>query len=227
MIARPVVGILAAAGSGERLGRGEPKALAPCGGRALYEWSLEPLAATCDRVVVALPPGSEGAVPSSGSVTVIAGGAHRSESVRLAARAGGRAGSYVVHDAARPLVTETLVERCLEQLGRGFDGAVAAARMTDTVKEAAVDGTVRRTLDRASLWSVQTPQAFRAGALLGALDVDSDRLAAATDDASLVEAAGGRVRLVEAPRENVKVTTASDLALVEAELRRRAGRSPC
>ena len=100
----------------------------------------------------------------------------------------------------------------------GVDGAIAAAPVTDTIKEAYPDGTVSRTLDRSRLWAVQTPQAFRADALRRALDVDDAALAAATDDASLVEAAGGTVRLVEAPRENIKVTSASDLERAEAAL---------
>jgi 2-C-methyl-D-erythritol 4-phosphate cytidylyltransferase len=90
--------------------------------------------------------------------------------------------------------------------------------VTDTVKEAYPDATVLRTLDRSRLWAVQTPQVFRADSLRRALDVDDAALAAATDDASLVEAAGGSVRLVEAPPGNLKVTTADDLARAEAAL---------
>ena len=100
----------------------------------------------------------------------------------------------------------------------GVDGAIAAAPVTDTVKEAYPDGTVMRTLDRSRLWAVQTPQVFRADSLRRALDVDDAALAAATDDASLVEAAGGTVRVVEAPPENIKVTTEADLARAEAAL---------
>jgi 2-C-methyl-D-erythritol 4-phosphate cytidylyltransferase len=221
VIAGPVVGLLAAAGSGERLGSGDPKALVTCGGRPLLEWSLEPLTAVCDSVVVALPAGWERDFGPGGAVIAVAGGSSRSESVLRAARAAPEAGAYLVHDAARPLVTRGLLVRCLAELERGFDGAVAAAPMADTVKEAAPDGTVVRTLDRSALWSVQTPQAFRAEALLRALEVGAERLGGATDDASLVEAAGGRVRLVEAPAENVKVTNAVDLATAEALLARR------
>jgi 2-C-methyl-D-erythritol 4-phosphate cytidylyltransferase len=90
--------------------------------------------------------------------------------------------------------------------------------VTDTVKEAYPDGTVMRTLDRSRLWAVQTPQVFRADSLRRALDVDDAALAAATDDASLVEAAGGTVRVVEAPHGNFKVTTEADLARAEAAL---------
>jgi 2-C-methyl-D-erythritol 4-phosphate cytidylyltransferase len=214
------VGILAAAGSGERLGGGSPKALVLCGGRPLLEWSLDPLAGVCDSLVVALPPGASHDLADYAATTVV-GGASRSESVLRAARSVADASAYVVHDAARPLVTRALVERCAAELENGWDGAVAAARMTDTVKEAAEDGSVLRTLDRSGLWAIQTPQAFRADALLGALEAARGRLAEATDDASLVEEAGGRVRLVEAPPHNIKVTTAADLATAEALLATR------
>jgi 2-C-methyl-D-erythritol 4-phosphate cytidylyltransferase len=125
----------------------------------------------------------------------------------------------VVHDAARPLVTRELVEHCVGALQPGVDAAIAAAPVTDTVKEASPDGRVLRTLDRAALWAIQTPQAFRADVLRRALDVDEETLAAATDDASLVEAAGGAVRVVEAPPENLKITRPADLELAEALLK--------
>jgi 2-C-methyl-D-erythritol 4-phosphate cytidylyltransferase len=123
----------------------------------------------------------------------------------------------VVHDAARPLVTAGLVRACVDALGDGVDGAIAAAPVSDTIKEAE-GGVVTRTLDRSRLWAVQTPQAFDAAVLRRALDVSEETLAAATDDASLVEAAGGRVVVVEAPPENIKVTTRRDLELAEALL---------
>jgi len=123
----------------------------------------------------------------------------------------------VVHDAARPFVTVDLVERCLAALV-DVDAVVAAAPVTDTVKEAGQDGLVRRTLDRSGLWAIQTPQVFRADVLRRALDADDATLAAATDDASLVEAIGGSVRVVQAPPENLKVTSPADLRLAEVLL---------
>jgi 2-C-methyl-D-erythritol 4-phosphate cytidylyltransferase len=209
-----VVGIVPAAGSGERLGAPGPKAFAFCGGRPLLDWSLEALGAVCDRVVVAVPPGYE-EPPDR-----VSGGASRSESVRLALSAAPEAEVAVVHDAARPLVTPELVERCIDALS-GWDGVVAAAPVPDTIKEADADGRVLRTLERASLWAIQTPQVFRADALRRALAVPDEMLAAATDDASLVEAAGGAVRVLEAPADNLKVTRAIDLELAEALLRAR------
>jgi len=211
-----VVGIVPAAGSGERLGASGPKAFAACAGRPLIDWSLEVLAAVCDRVVVAVPPGYE-----DGPDRVV-GGRHRSESVHAALRAAPEATVAVVHDAARPLLTLELVERCVAEVRAGWDGAVAAAPMTDTVKEAASDGRVLRTLDRSTLWAIQTPQAFNAESLRRALDVPEQALAAATDDASLVEAAGGSVRVVEASPANVKITWPGDLRAAEAVLWARA-----
>jgi 2-C-methyl-D-erythritol 4-phosphate cytidylyltransferase len=205
-----VVGVIPAGGSGERLGADRPKAFVVCAGRPLIEWSLEVLEGVCDRVVVAAPPDwlRDGWVE---------GGTSRSESVRNALAAAPEARTVVVHDAARPLVTRELVEECLGAL-LGVDGAIAAAPVTDTIKESYPDGTVSRTLDRSRLWAVQTPQVFRADSLRRALDVEPDVLAVATDDASLVEAAGGTVRLVEAPVENFKVTTAADLERAAAAL---------
>ena len=148
----------------------------------------------------------------------MSGGDSRSASVRNAVLAAPEASVYVVHDAARPLVTPELVRRCIDALEPGVDGAIAAARMTDTVKQAGTDGRVMRTLDRSSLWRIQTPQVFRAGVLREALDRDPAALAAATDDASLVEEIGGSVHVVEAPPQNMKVTNESDLRVAEALL---------
>jgi len=211
-----VVGIVPAAGSGERLGASGPKAFVTCAGKPLLDWSLGALAEVCERVVVALPPEVDADGPDR-----IAGGASRSESVALALAAAPEAEIVVVHDAARPLVTAPTVRRCIEALDDGFDGAIAAARMTDTVKQAAADGRITATLDRSKLWRAQTPQVFRADVLRNALQVAPDVLAAATDDALLVEEGGGRVCVVEAPLENIKVTHPIDLVLAEALLRSR------
>ena len=212
-----VVGILPAAGSGERLGASEPKAFAACAGRPLHCWSRDVLAARCERVVMAVPAGYE-ELPDR-----VAGGASRSASVRAALAAAPEATVAVVHDAARPLVTVELLDRCLDALEGDWDGVVAATPMIDTVKEATPEGRVLRTLPRSALWAVQTPQVFRADVLRRALEVDDPVLAAATDDASLVEAAGGSVRVVQAPAENIKVTSRLDLETAEAVLRTRAG----
>jgi 2-C-methyl-D-erythritol 4-phosphate cytidylyltransferase len=214
----PVVGIIAAGGSGERLGVATPKAFVVLAGRELVGWSLDALSEVCDRVVVALPAASPQSSVLDPQADVVAGGDSRSASVRNAVLAAPEASVYVVHDAARPLVTSDLVRRCLEALEPGVDGVVAAARMTDTVKEAAPDGRVLHTLDRSSLWRIQTPQVFRAEVLREALERDPAALAAATDDASLVEEQGGTVHVVEAPPQNLKVTSESDLRVAEALL---------
>ena len=207
-----VVGIVPAGGSGERLGADRPKAFVVCAGRPLLEWSLIALREACDRVIVAAPEGYDD------DPDFVRGGDSRSASVRNALAAAPEAEVVVVHDAARPLVTRELVERWVAALEPGVDGAIAAVPMTDTVKEAASDGRVVRTLDRSPLWAIQTPQVFRADVLRRALERDAAALAAATDDATLVEDAGGVVRVVESFPENIKVTRDSDLRIVEALL---------
>ena len=175
----------------------------------MLEWSLDALrAAGIDEVVTVVPPGFPG----------VTGGATRSESVRIGlAHVPLGYDAIVIHDAARPLVPPSLFGACVSAL-READGAVAAARVVDTVKEATDDGTVVRTLDRGRLWAIQTPQAFRRSVLERALDVDDAVLAAATDDASLVERLGGRIVVVEAPASNFKVTTAHDLSVAASLL---------
>jgi 2-C-methyl-D-erythritol 4-phosphate cytidylyltransferase len=205
-----VVGIVPAAGRGERLGADGPKAFVVCAGRPLIEWSLDVLREVCDRVVVAVPPGFS--YPDS-----VEGGPVRSDSVRRALAAAPEATVVVVHDAARPLLTRSLVERCIAGLD-GVDAAIAASPVTDTVKEVDPSGRVTRTLDRSTLWAIQTPQVFVADALRRALDRPLDELSAATDDASLVEAAGGTVRVVESSSANLKVTSAADLQRAQALL---------
>jgi len=217
--------LIAAAGSGQRLGAGGPKALVRLGGRAMVEWSVDAFGAAelVGGIVVAAPPESaaELAALFPPEVTVVEGGESRSDSVAaMLERAGTEA--VVVHDAARPLITPELIGAVLGRLAQNPDcaGVVAAAPLTDTVKEAGEGGEVERTLDRSRLWAAQTPQAFRSEALREAL-ADPAARAQATDDALLVERSGGRVLLHEAPRENLKVTTPLDLRLAELLLAER------
>ncbi len=206
---------MVAAGSGSRLGASVPKAFVPVAGRPMIEWSVDALrAAGIEEIIVALP---EGAQAPAGCIGV-RGGATRSESVHAALNAGGP-GHVVVHDAARPLVEPSLFTRVVEALAEA-DCAIAAARVTDTIKEAEGDLVVA-THDRSRLWAVQTPQAFRRAALEAALNVDASVLAQATDDASLVERAGGTVRVVESSPANFKVTTPHDLRVAELLLAER------
>lgn len=217
------VALIVAAGSGERLRAGVPKALVELHGKSLLGWSVEALAATASvqRIVVALPEGVQAPVGTVG----VRGGAVRSESVREALRAAGAGDEneiVLVHDAARPLLTPALAEAVIAAVReRGVDAAVAAAAVTDTVKRAHEDGLVLQTLPRSELWAVQTPQAFRRGALESALAQPAEVLAQATDDASLIERAGGSVAIVPASPENLKVTTPLDLELAAALLARR------
>jgi 2-C-methyl-D-erythritol 4-phosphate cytidylyltransferase len=214
------VALLVAAGRGERLGSDGPKAFVPLAGRPMLEWSVDVLRAVRDieHVVVALPPG----VTAPHGTIAVRGGAERSHSVLAALHAAPPGDAVVVHDAARPLVTPGLVEACLDVLAsEDCDAAIAAAPMADTIKEAEGEVVVR-TLDRSRLWAVQTPQVFRREALHEALTRAAGGLGTATDDASLVEAAGGTVRVVPAPRTNFKVTTRDDLELAELLLRARS-----
>ena len=211
------VALLVAAGSGERLGASGPKAFVTLAGRPMLEWSVAALrAAGLSEIVVALPAGE--AAPD-GCVGV-PGGATRSASVRAALAAAGE-GDVVVHDAARPLVEPTLFTAALSAL-EGADAAVAAAQATDTIKEAGPDHRVTATLDRSRLWAIQTPQAFRRSVLERALDVGDDVLAQATDDAWLVERAGGSVVVVPSTPANFKVTTPHDLTVAELLLTSRS-----
>ena len=221
------VALVVAAGRGERLGSGGPKAFVALAGRPMLDWSIDALrqVAAVEQIVVALPEGFEA---PQGTIGVV-GGAARSQSVLNAlAAADPRAEVVVVHDAARPLVSAELIEACiaaLDQDGR-WDGAIAAAPVKDTVKRSADGVGVLETPARSELWAVQTPQVFRREALESALGRSEAELAAASDDAMLVEAEGGRVRLVHCESENFKVTTAADLALAEQLLREPAELRP-
>jgi 2-C-methyl-D-erythritol 4-phosphate cytidylyltransferase len=201
--------------------------LVPLAGRPLIEWSLDAFAEAenVGSVVVALPPGHE--IELITDVVAVAGGASRSESVATALE---RVATEIVaiHDAARPLVTAELIDELVERLASRPDasGVIAAAPLNDTVKRAreprpakgpvARGGpTVAQTLSRDRLWAAQTPQVFRTAVLREALDTDPQRVAAATDEAMLVEKAGGKVLIHPAPAENLKVTTPLDLRIAE------------
>jgi 2-C-methyl-D-erythritol 4-phosphate cytidylyltransferase len=216
--------VLVAAGRGERLGGDRPKAFAGLHGRPLLAESLGRLEASdwIDAIVIVAPEGWE--EPSilvaeelgCGKVTAtVVGGPTRAESVRLGvAEVPGDAAAVVVHDAARPLLPEEVLERVLVALGQGWDGVVPGLPVSDTIKR--VDGgQVVETLPRAELVAVQTPQAFPPAVLRVALEGDVCR---ASDCASLVESRGGRVGVVAGDPRLLKITTRQDLALVESWL---------
>lgn len=216
------VALIVAAGSGERLRAGRPKALVELAGRPLLEWSIDALRGLdgLRQIVVAMPPGAQ----APEGVLAVDGGASRSDSVRRALAAAGEGDPVLVHDAARPLVSAALAERVIAALAGDPDAAaaIAALPVTDTVKLVDGSGAVRETLDRSELWAVQTPQVFRRAALERALDVSAEQLAGATDDAWLIERDGGKVLVVRSDEENLKVTTPIDLQIAELLL---AGRS--
>jgi 2-C-methyl-D-erythritol 4-phosphate cytidylyltransferase len=214
--------VLAAAGSGERLGADRPKAFVRLGEQPLLAESLARLDASdwIDAIVVAAPPGWEepaillaeelGCGKVSACVT---GGARRADSVRLGvAEVPVEAAVILVHDAARPLLDDSVVERVVTGVGDGWDGAVPALPIADTVKRVDAERVVE-TLQRDELRVVQTPQAFVADVLRNAL-TGSDW----TDCSAAGEAAGGRVRTVEGDPRLLKVTDAADLDRVAALL---------
>ena len=216
--------IVAAAGSGERLKIDRPKAFAALGGRPLLAESLERLdrCELVDAIVVAAPRGWEEPaillteeLAASKVVACVTGGATRAESVAAGlAEVPEEALVVLVHDAARPLLDETLLARLLGPLSEGFDGAVPVLPVADTLKRVR-DGAVEETVAREDLVVAQTPQAFLAPALRRAFAGDLSR---ATDCASLVERTGGRVGVVDGDPRLIKVTRAADLAIVEALL---------
>jgi len=219
--------VLVAAGRGERLGGDRPKAFVRLGDLPLLAEPLRRLdeCGAVDGVVVVAPEGWEEPaillaeeLGASKVAACVTGGETRAESVRAGvAEVPADAAVILVHDAARPLLPAGIVTRLLDALGEGFDGAVPALAVTDTVKRA-TGGVVAETLERSELVSVQTPQAFHAEALRAALRRPSNSLLQAPDCASLVEAGGGRIRVVEGDERLLKVTTPADLDRVAAWL---------
>lgn len=230
-----VTAVIAAAGSGQRLGAGGPKAFVPVAGRPMIEWSLDAFRA-CDSVrsiVVAVPPGQ--AEEAAGEdLVVVPGGATRAQSVANALEVV-ETTLVAIHDAARPLLTPELVEALLADLDGDPEasGVIAAAPVTDTIKRAGtaksesdtpqmLDSSfaIEQTEDRSRLWAAQTPQVFRTEALREALAA-AGRPEEATDEAMLIEQAGGTVLLHPVAEQNLKVTTPLDLRVAELLLRSR------
>jgi 2-C-methyl-D-erythritol 4-phosphate cytidylyltransferase len=210
----------------------------------MIEWSLDAFRA-CGSVhstVVAAPPGHVGDLAGHPDLGVVSGGATRAQSVANALAAVGTE-LVAIHDAARPLLTPELVEALVAHLDGdpGAAGVIAAVPVTDTIKEVAPGPSpqatkppfsihemekgglvVQATLDRSRLWAAQTPQVFRTDALRAALEADTEARAAATDEAMLVEAAGGTVLIHPTAAENLKITTPLDLRMVELVLEGRS-----
>jgi 2-C-methyl-D-erythritol 4-phosphate cytidylyltransferase len=197
--------VVVAAGSGSRYGGA--KQYERLGDRRVLDLSLAAARAACDGIVLVVAPERAGD-PEPGADIVVAGGSTRSASVRAGLDAVPDAAAVVlVHDAARPLASAELFRAVIDAVSGGADAAVPAVPVVDTLRRR--DG---GPVDRADLVAVQTPQGFRVSVLRAAHAGEPD----ATDDASLVEAAGGRVVLVSGEQTNMKITTATDLALAAA-----------
>ena len=208
---------MVAGGSGRRFG--QLKQFSPLGGRLVLDWAVEACRPHSVGVVLVLPAdaiGSDAAL--HGADVVVEGGETRAASVRRGlAAVPAEAEVVLVHDAARPLTSAAVFEAVLRALAEnGLDGAVPGVPVHDTIKQVDTAQIITATLDRSTLVAVQTPQGFRAAALRrahAAADTDG-----ATDDAVLVEAAGGRVRVVPGDPGNLKITTPDDLAAAEHRL---------
>jgi 2-C-methyl-D-erythritol 4-phosphate cytidylyltransferase/2-C-methyl-D-erythritol 2,4-cyclodiphosphate synthase len=213
-----VSAIIAAGGRGLRFGGDSPKQFLSLGGRPILARSVDAFV-SCDlisEIVVALPADLIAAPPEylSGRgkpVTLVHGGEQRRDSVASAlARVSERAEMVVIHDAARPLVTDDLIRRTV--LAASDSGAaIAALRVHDTVKQTDATGAITATLPREGIYLAQTPQAFRVTVLRDAMRVSGD----ATDEAMLVEQAGHVVRVVDGDPRNLKITTPGDLTMAE------------
>jgi 2-C-methyl-D-erythritol 4-phosphate cytidylyltransferase len=221
---RDVGVVVVAAGRGTRFGGETPKQYQPIGGVPMVLRAVRPFAAHPDvaQVVLVLPPADAAAPPAflrgvaGVGLVVVAGGAERSDSVSAGLRALGPECTVVlVHDAARPFVGRAVIDAVIAH-ARAGEGAVAAVRVNDTLKQAAAEDATRvaRTVPRDGLWRAQTPQGFPRAVLERAYAAAQGE-GGATDDAALVERTGVSVRLVPDSPRNMKVTTSEDLALAE------------
>jgi len=219
-----VSAIIVAAGSGTRLGHPEPKAFVELGAHPMLYYSLRTVrdVTAVTEVIVTLPPGKEAGanltVQRAGlriPVKLIAGGAERQDSVRIAlSMVNADCSVVVVHDAARPFAAAEVFDACIEAAARR-GGAIAAIPVADTLKESA-QGTVIATRPRQGLFAAQTPQAFRRELLIAAHAAGSGQPVAATDDAFLVERLGAQVEIVAGSSLNFKITTPEDLRMARA-----------
>ena len=205
-----IAAIIAAAGSGERFGAAIPKALIQLGDRTLLEHSISALSSVADHIVVSAPAGYEDQIRTlvGDDITVVTGGATRSESVRLAIATIKNADFILVHDAARALASRELAARVVAALKAGDVAVIPALPEVDTVKVIDANGYVTSTPDRTTLRRVQTPQGFTFSVLKKAHEESGD----ATDDAALVAAAGHKVRVIDGEERALKITTQHDLA---------------
>lgn len=206
-----IAAIIAAAGSGERFGAPIPKALIHLGDKTLLAHAISNIAPVVDQIVVTAPAGYEAQIKeiTGEGITVVTGGATRSESVRIGLAAIDESAEFVlVHDAARSLASTALAQSVIDALRSGEVAVIPGLPEVDTVKVVDANGYVTSTPDRASLRKVQTPQGFSYSVLKAAHEVPQD----ATDDAVLVANAGHQVRIINGEESALKITTPSDLA---------------
>jgi 2-C-methyl-D-erythritol 4-phosphate cytidylyltransferase len=223
MTNQKVGAVIAAAGEGRRMG-GIDKVFAPLSGRPVISYVLDAFE-KCDAVSQIIVVVSKNNVEKcreliagekrSKTIEVCAGGKRRQDSVTAGLKELRECDWVVIHDGARPLVTKELIEEGLA-VARETGAAVAAVPVTDTIKAAGDDRIVRQTPPRQNLWAVQTPQVFRADIILEAYQNPKGEV---TDDASLVEALGGKVKLYMGSYDNIKITTAKDLLVAEVLLK--------
>lgn len=211
--------LIMAAGSGTRMGLGENKVLLPLGGLPVLVRSVRAFDGLVDGVMVVTHPKDMPTIRSwLPGVSLTAGGATRQQSVLMGLRAlDADVDIVLVHDAARPLVDADTIRRCIDS-ARLYGSGVAGMPVKDTIKRVDADGIVCQTPPRDMLWNAQTPQAFRVQPLRKAIEIMEVRGEAATDDASVMEAIGRTVRMVEGSYRNIKLTTREDIAMAEALL---------
>jgi 2-C-methyl-D-erythritol 4-phosphate cytidylyltransferase len=224
-MSEPLSAVVVAAGRSQRMGF--DKLLTPLGGRPLLVHTLERLMRTeiPAEIILVIRPGSEAEMEAviaplraKGSIRLVSGGAQRQDSVQAGLQAVADSSEYVlVHDAARPFVTKELIDVVLAA-AKLTGAAVCGAPCSDSLKEVGEDGQVRQTVDRSSLWSVQTPQIFRTSLLREAYQNALQTGLIYTDDTAVVEKLGHPVRIVLYHGINLKVTTPADWKLAESYL---------
>ncbi len=217
--------LVAAAGRGKRFGRDVPKSFHPVGGKTLLELSIERLSAWggITEYVVMVPAGWEekaneelARFAPNLETRVLAGGETRSESVSIGLKTIEKSDLVIVHDACRPVVSAALIDRVMEA-AREAGAAVPALQATETLGRLR-DDTIEATVPRERVIGIQTPQAFRYEVLKKAFEAADETIRKATDESSLVLAAGYPVRVVEGERWNIKVTVKEDLQILESFL---------
>jgi 2-C-methyl-D-erythritol 4-phosphate cytidylyltransferase len=212
--------IIVAAGQGTRMAASVEKIRLPIAGSAMLVRAVVAFTAhpRVDRVIVVADPDSARDILGrdlAAKVVLVPGGARRQDSVRCGMAAIGDAQIVLIHDAARPLVSADLIDAVIEAAAE-WGAAIPAVPITDTVKRLAPDGAIQRTVDRERLVLAQTPQGFRVDRLEAACRMAERDRFVGTDDASLVEHAGGRVVVVSGSPKNIKITQPADLELAEA-----------